>query len=126
MSNGLERESDSAEKAFASGFIVSSGDNRDLETENSLNFFWNNLREHQMFLDADIAVTIRVDGTERDALEIADAWECYVYEPIEEIPHSFAPECRPHTNLEILADLETSDRFTRLGRDYFLASNHLE
>ena len=57
---------------------------------------------------------------------IADTRQRYVDEPIDEIPHPLTPKRRPHTDFEVFADLETGDCFPSLGRDDFLAGDHLE
>src|SRR6202158_3335158 len=85
--------------------------NRDVHAPRLVDFHVVDLRKQQLVAQAERVVAATVETARRHALEVADARQRDVHQPIQELPHALAAERHHAGDRHSATDLERRDRF---------------
>src|SRR5713226_6393415 len=100
------------------------GGDADIEPPQGVDLVVFDLREDDLFLDAEVVVAAAVECSVRNAAEVADARNSDRYEAVKEFVHARAAQGYHAADRKILPDLENGDRLLRF-RDHGLLAGDL-
>src|SRR5712691_4058351 len=123
-SSSLERETEGREQRARFVVGLSRRGDADVEPPQGVDLVVLDLREDDLFLDAEVVVAAAVERAVRDAAEVADARNSDGDQAVEEFIHARAAQGHHAADRKILPDLENRDRFLRL-RDHGLLAGDL-
>ena len=100
--------------------------NRNRQPLHLLDFVEIQFGKNRMFLQPERVVAAPVESLVADPAEVAHARQRDINQPIEKLPHLFAPQRDHHADRHPLAQLEIRDRLARARQHRLLPGNHLE
>src|SRR5918911_4309135 len=121
-----ERHPERPQQRAALLVVAGRRDHRDVHSLDLLDLVVVDLGEDDLLADAERVVALAVEGLRRHALEVADARQRDVHEPVEELVRAVAAQRDHRADRLALAQLEVRDRLARLRDDRLLAGDLAE
>src|SRR5262249_26073903 len=113
---GGDRQPEPPQKRLGLLVVLGGGGDRDVEAADLLDAVVVDLREDDLFAQAQRVVAAPVERRRRQPAEVADARKRDRDQPVQELPHPVAAQRDAAADRHPLADLELGDRLARLAK----------